>query len=258
MKQKSCLMNNPVMHWIDTALVTINAILIASFNMAFLVKDPDLHALIGHFIQGFLCLFIAEELVRFFLLRGDFLKDHRNIFTVIVLILAVTLQIPDLTILLMFNSFRALRLLSSKKTRHVIDTLFHAIPGVLNLLVLIIIAFVIFAVLATNLFGQQVPHLWGTIGESLISLQQIMLGDDWGNNLRETMKVYPYAWILSIAFLIAVTFILLNVFIGVIVDAMQTAEEEDDSNKDMDDLKAQLKVLRQDIEIIKSAIIKTQ
>jgi len=126
----------------------------------------------------------------------------------------------------------------------------------MNLLLLILISYFIFAVLATNMYGEKVPELWGSIPQSLLSLQQIMLGDDWGNNLRATLKFYPYAWIFSSAFLIVVTFILLNVFVGVIVDAMQTAEEGDDPDSNTDALQKELQALRKDMEAIKKAVVK--
>lgn len=254
--KKSHFINTPIAHWIDTALVTINAILVCLFNMEIFEHGSEIHAFIGQAIIFFLCIFVVGELIRLYILKLDFFKDHRNIFCAAVLIVAIALRKPDLTILLLFNSFRALRLLTSKKTRHIIDALFHAIPGALNLLILIIMAFFIFAVLGTNLFGEHVPKLWGTITQSLLSLQQIMVGDNWGSNLEETMKFYPYAWIFSTAFLILVTFILLNVFIGVIVDAMQAAAEENDAvvDDDIHALKNEISSLRKDINLIKAAV----
>lgn len=250
-------LNSPTMHWFDAFLVVANALVITLFNTAAFIKNPDLHANLDLLIHVFLYAFAALEIWRIAIFRADFFKDHRNIFVVLVLIAAFSFNIPDLTILLLFNSLRAFRLLDFfPKTRHVIDTLFHAIPGSINLLLLILIAYFIFAVLATNMYGEKVPELWGSISQSLLSLQQIMLGDDWGNNLRATLKFYPYAWIFSTAFLIVVTFILLNVFVGVIVDAMQTAEEGSNSESDMDALQKEIQTLRKDIEIIKKSIVK--
>lgn len=185
-----------------------------------------------------------------------------NLFSFAVLGVSFIFKAPELTVLLLFHFYRSLRIVGSKKTRHVIDTLFHTIPGVLNLLFLICIAYFAFAVLGTYLFGAKVPHLWGTIGQSLLSLQQAMLGDDWGNNLRDTLKFYPYAWVFSTAFLIIMTFILLNVFIGVIVDAMQTAEQGEDKEEEGEGLKKEMVSLRNDIhalkKILKSSDLKAQ
>lgn len=253
--QKS--LKGPAVHWADTALVLINALVITLFNMAVFSHNLPVHQLLGQLSYLFLYLFIVIEIIRVLMERKNFFKDHRNIFVVLVLIAAITLGLPELTILLLFNTLRTLRIINLfPKTRHVIDTLFHSLPGAMNLLLLIFLAYFIFAVLGTNLYGHQVPELWGSIPQSLLSLQQIMLGDDWGNNLRATLKFYPNAWIFSTAFLIVVTFVLLNVFVGVIVDAMQTAEVGDDSESEMEALQKEVKRLRQDIAVIKQAVTK--
>lgn len=250
-------MTESAVHWLDTALVIINAVIVTLFNMAVFKDNLPVYEALGQLIPIFLYLFVVIEVIRVLLLKGEYFKDHRNIFVVLVLIGAFAFHIPELTILLLFNVLRTLRILALfPKTRHVIDTLFHALPGAMNLLFLILIAFVVFAVLATNLYGDKVPDLWGTIPQSLLSLQQIMLGDDWGNNLRATLKFYPYAWAFSTGFLIVVTFILLNVFVGVIVDAMQTAEEGDDSDEQMQALQQEIKSLKDDIAMIKKAVVK--
>lgn len=258
MQAKHHFFNSPTMHWIETILVVINAVVITLFNMSAFGSDSSLHATLGTLVYIFLGIFILIEIGRIIAFRSSFLKDHRNIFVVLVLVSALVLNIPDLTILLLFNSLRALRLLNLfPKTRHVIDTLFHAIPGSMNLLVLILISFFIFAVLATNMYGEKVPELWGNIPQSLLSLQQVMLGDNWGDNLRATLKFYPYAWVFSTAFLIIVSFILLSVFVGIIVDAMQTAQKGEDEAEDaIEVVKKELKALRKDIEAIKKAVEK--
>lgn len=253
---QKCL-NGSVVHWADTVLVLINALVITLFNMAVFSHNLPVHQFLGQLSHLFLYFFIVIEISRILLERRNFFKDHRNVFVVLVLGAAVTLGLPELTILLLFNTLRTLRIIDLfPKTRHVIDTLFHSLPGSMNLLLLIFLSYFIFAVLGTNLYADQVPDLWGSIPQSLLSLQQIMLGDDWGNNLRATLKFYPYAWIFSTAFLVVVTFVLLNVFVGVIVDAMQTAELGNDSETEMEALQKEVKRLRQDIAVIKQAVTK--
>lgn len=247
-----------IAHWGDTALVVMNALVITLYNMAVFSQNPPIHQFLGQVTSIFLYILIGAEIIRLIMYGTSFLKDHRNIFVILVLGAAFILKLPELTILLLFNTLRTLRVIDLfPKTRHVIDTLFHALPGVMNLLLLIILSYFIFAVLATNLYSEYVPELWGSIPQSLLSLQQIMLGDDWGNNLRATLRFYPYAWIFSTAFLVVVTFILLNVFVGVIVDAMQTAEEGEGGPDEIDILLKEIKRLRQDITQIKQVIVKT-
>lgn len=236
-------------HWLDTFLVVLNAVIITFYNLAIFSSIPNIYSMLGIVSYGFLYFFILLEFLRFITSPKKFFHDHRNIFTLFVLGVAVSLKNPDLTILLIFSSLRTLRLINYfPKTRHLIDALFHALPGVINLIVLILVSYFVFAVLATNMYGEKVPELWGSIPQSLLSLQQIMLGDDWGNNLRATLKHYPYAWLFSTVFLVLTSFVLLNVFVGVIVDSMQAAEEGNNSDNETIALKKELSLLRKELQ----------
>jgi voltage-gated sodium channel len=44
--------------------------------------------------------------------------------------------------------------------------------------------------------------------------------------VRPVMEVYPYAWVYFIPFILFTTFTMLNLFIGIIVNAMQSEHEE--------------------------------
>ena len=44
--------------------------------------------------------------------------------------------------------------------------------------------------------------------------------------VRPVMKIYPYAWVFFVPFIMVTSFAVINLFIGVIVDAMQTVQEE--------------------------------
>ena len=43
--------------------------------------------------------------------------------------------------------------------------------------------------------------------------------------VRPTMELFPYSWIFFVPFIIVTSFAVLNLFIGIIVDAMQTSHE---------------------------------
>jgi voltage-gated sodium channel len=89
------------------------------------------------------------------------------------------------------------------------------------------LVFYIGAVLATKLFGASFPDFFGTIGKSMFSLFQVMTLESWSMSIvRPVMDVYPWAWMFFVPFIIVTTFAVLNLFIGVIVDAMQAGHHE--------------------------------
>jgi voltage-gated sodium channel len=77
------------------------------------------------------------------------------------------------------------------------------------------------AVLATNLFGEKFPEWFGSLGGSLFSLFQILTLEGWADIARAVMEPYPWAPLFFIPFIILTTFTVLNLFIGIIVTAMQ-------------------------------------
>jgi voltage-gated sodium channel len=223
-------LNSNLMHWIDTGLLYINLGFVALENSWSFQGHNS--TLLQKVLHVFVIIFIVEAAIRILINGRHFFTDHRNFFTLAVLGSCLYFNMPDLTILLAFRSLRAWRTLDFiPKTRHVIDALYHAIPGVINIIFLIVFVFIIFTVLGVYLFGSQVPDLWGSYTQSFTTLQQIMLSDDWGNNLRATSKFYPHSWIFFLSFLTLITFVLLNLFIGVIVDAMQSAQGEKEAEK---------------------------
>lgn len=239
------------LHWPYTFLVFINALLISAqgFSLTPLTMKPLFNSL----ITGLLFVFCAEIMIKIWLLKVRFFTDHRNIFVIIILSAALLSGFYPLTILLTFTALRSFRSLTFiPKTTHIIDTLFHTIPGCLNIIFLIGLTFFIFATLGTHLFGQDVPSLWGNLTQSMISLQQVMLGDDWGTNLRATMKHHPYAWAFYISFLFFVGLILLNLFVGIIIDSMQAAQT---GNKEAEPhLKDQIQNLKSEISALKKEL----
>ncbi|MFT4574172.1 MAG: voltage-gated sodium channel, partial [Marinomonas primoryensis] len=60
---------------------------------------------------------------------------------------------------------------------------------------------------------------------------QVMTLESWSMGIaRPVMETFPYAWVFFIPFILIATFTMLNLFIAVIVNAVQTMH--DDDNKD--------------------------
>ena len=90
------------------------------------------------------------------------------------------------------------------------------------------IIFYVFAVMATKLFGAAYPEWFGNLHHSLFSLFQIMTLEGWPDIVRQVKETHPYAWIFFIIYILIATFTVLNLFIAVIVDAMQKQHQKDE------------------------------
>ncbi|MBC8239398.1 MAG: ion transporter, partial [Alphaproteobacteria bacterium] len=96
---------------------------------------------------------------------------------------------------------------------------------------LLFLIFYVFAVIATKLFGGPFPQWFGSIGESMYSLFQIMTLESWSMGIvRPVMEQFPYAWAFFVPFIIISSFTVLNLFIAIIVDSMQTMHREEEEH----------------------------
>jgi voltage-gated sodium channel len=125
-----------------------------------------------------------------------------------------------------------MRLLSVvPQMRRVIAALGHSIPGMASVVGVLCIVFYVSAVLTTKLFGghpdPNMQEWFGSIGASAYTLFQIMTLESWSMGIvRPTMELFPLSWVFFVPFIIVTSFAVLNLFIGIIVDAMHTAQKE--------------------------------
>lgn len=140
-----------------------------------------------------------------------------------------------------FSSLRALRVLRVLRLvtifpslRKVIQSLLASLPGIASIGALMLIVFYVAAIISTHLFGDNFPKYFGNLQDSAFSLFQIMTAESWASNIaRPVMEVHPYAWIFFVVFIVISSFIVLNLFVAVIVDAMQkdVAYQEGEEDK---------------------------
>jgi voltage-gated sodium channel len=75
--------------------------------------------------------------------------------------------------------------------------------------------------MATTLFRVSHPAEFGDLGASLLTLFQLTQFDGWGDLVKSLNAAHPWAWAFVLAFTVIAAFAVLNLFIGVIVDAVQ-------------------------------------
>ena len=208
-----------------------------------------------------LACFVAELLAKLYVYRMGFWRNAWNVFDFLVVAIALVPAAGPFSVLRALRVLRVLRLISNvRPLRRVVGGLLQALPGMGSILLLISLLFYVASVIATKLFGSNFPEWFGTIGASAYSLFQIMTLESWSMGIvRPVMEVYPYAWVFFVPFILATTFTVMNLFIGVVVDAMQREHEAEveaekasagpsDSDRRLDALTQEIKALRQEVE----------
>lgn len=86
--------------------------------------------------------------------------------------------------------------------------------------------FFVFSVLGVYLFQHESVPAFRSLTAAMHSMFQVLSGDDWYNVLRTVLPVYPHAWIYFYIYYVVMVFTVLNLFVGVVVGALQEAESE--------------------------------
>jgi voltage-gated sodium channel len=213
--------------------------------------------LLDHFILGIFIL----ELVLLIIARGtDFFKDPWSMFDFVVIAIAVVPATESLSVLRALRVLRVLRLINKVESmRKVVGGLLSCLPSLASVVSLILIIFYVSAVIATNLFGQAFPELFGGMGNTAFTLFQVMTLESWSDGIaRPVMEKFPYAWIFFILFILIATFVIVNLFIAVIVDSLTSGSSSEDSQaaRDQSDiLQLEMQAMRQEIRELKALVI---
>jgi len=236
-----------------TILIVINAITLG------LETVPEVMERFGPLLvvldRVILAVFVIEVSARLIVWRLDFFRDPWRIFDFVVVGVALVPATGALSVLRALRVLRVLRMISMVPSlKRVVGGLVGALPGMGSIMLLLTLVFYVFSVMATKLYADSFPEWFGSIPASAYSLFQIMTLESWSMGIvRPVMEVHPGAWAFFLPFILCTTFTVLNLFIGIIVSAMQ-AEHDAEASADREALATEqgtmlkeLKAIRKDL-----------
>ena len=184
------------------------------------------------FNQVVISIFTIEILLRIYIHRLSFFKDPWSVFDFTIVAISLVPASTGFEILRVLRVLRLFRLVTAvPQMRKIVSALISVIPGMLSVIALMTLFFYIFAIMATQLFSEKFPEWFGTLGESFYTLFQVMTLESWSMGIvRPVMEVYPYAWVFFVPFIFVVTFVMVNLVVAIIVDAMAILNQEEEQH----------------------------
>ena len=182
-----------------------------------------------HLDQLILGVFVLEILLKLYAFGFRFFRNAWNLFDFAIVAIAVIPAAGAFSVFRTIRILRTLRLIKNvPKLRVIIEALIKSIPSIGWIMILLMTVFYIFAVLATNLYGAAFPHWFGTIGESMFTLFQVMTLESWATGIaRPMMEQMPFAYFFFIPFILIATYTTLNIFIAIVVNTMNELHHQD-------------------------------
>ncbi|MET0182678.1 MAG: ion transporter [Caulobacterales bacterium] len=234
--------------WDNLILLCIIANAVALGLDANFGPEWEYHHLIDDLDQIFLLIFTVE-LAFEFLAQGPrkYFGNAWNIFDVIVVGICYVAISPAISALRTLRVLRVFRLVSAvPQMRRVVEALFGALPGILATSAILFVVFFIGSVMATTLFRGEAG--FENLGQSALSLFALTQFDGWGDTIARLNASHPWAWAFLMSFTVIAAFAVLNLFIGVIVDAVQETRNEQTA-----EIKADVDVIEEGVEEIQTA-----
>ncbi|MBW4706744.1 ion transporter [Roseobacter sp. YSTF-M11] len=221
--------------WLDQAWVInlVMAVIILNAVLLGMETSPELMARAGPVIIALdtacLAIFVVEIALKIFARGGRFFRNGWSLFDLFIVAVALVPGSQTISVLRALRILRVLRVISvAPRLRRVVEGFIIALPGMGSVFLLMAIIFYIGAVMATKLFAASFPEWFGSLPQSAYTLFQIMTLESWSMGIvRPVMDIYPYAWAFFVPFIMITTFAVVNLLVGLIVNSMQDAHQEE-------------------------------
>lgn len=210
-------------------------------------------------------IFTIEIIIKFIVYGKSFFKDGWNNFDFILVAMS---WVPTGGVFSSFRAFRVLRALRAlrlvtrlQRLRIIVQAIIESIPNVGWASLLLLLIFYIFSIMGTTMFAEAFPEFFGSIGKSMYSLFQIMTLESWSMGIaRPVIAEFPYAWMYFVSFILTSSFIVMNVIVGVVVNAIgelseQARKEQELKNiKNSTNLELELNKLKSQIAVVEDLL----
>jgi voltage-gated sodium channel len=251
-------------NWVQRFLIIL---IVVNAAIMGLETNPEVMAAAGSYLllldHAILWVFIGELVLLIAARRLLFFKDAWCVFDLLVVLIALVPATGSLSVLRALRVLRILRLINKVESmRTVVGALLGSLPGLGSVFGLILIIFYVSAVIATNMFGEAFPARFGSLSQSFYTLFQVMTLEGWSEEIaRPVMEVFPSAWVFFILFILTATFIVVNLFVAVIVDSINSVKlaqvtelQGSTSSNDMQQIKDELNEMKALIQNLKQTL----
>lgn len=163
-----------------------------------------------------------------------YFRDGWNVFDFTIVALCVLpVAGPFAAVLRLVRTLRLLRLVTAlPKLQLLVGALIKSLSSMGYVGLLLSLIFYIYAVAGVHLFGQASPEYFGNLRAALLSLFQMITLDDWRTMYDSAQAAARFAATpYFVSFILLGTMIMLNLFIGIVMNSMAEMHTELDELK---------------------------
>lgn len=226
-------------HFLFT-LILLSAIIIGLETYPGLVKQyQPVMSLIDKLIIAVFTLEIALKILAFGKKPWQYFRDPWNVFDFVIVAICL-IPFSDTHYFAVFRILRVLRIFRMitvfPKLKLIISALLKSIPSMGYVIMLIGILFYVYAIVGVFLFGKTDPMHFGDLHHTFVTLFKVLTLEGWtdimnvhiyGTTVNESQQIISLWPVLYFAsFIVIGAMIIMNLFIGVIMNSMEESQAE--------------------------------
>ena len=163
-----------------------------------------------------------------------FFRNGWNVFDFVVVAASLLPQAGAFAVVARLGRLiRVTRLVSLfPELRLIIGTMVRSIPSMGHVIVLLSLLLYVYAVLGFHYFRHADPAHWGSLGAALLTLFQMLTLEGWVEIQAAVLERFPWAWIYFSSFVFVAVFVVVNLFIAVVINNLESVKHEQQVDAD--------------------------
>ena len=234
------LINNKVFNFFIFSLILLSAVIIGIETYPGLAKQyHDALSSIDRFIIAIFTIEIALKIISNGKRPWVYFSDSWNVFDFIIVVVCL-IPYNDTHYFAVFRILRVLRIFRMitvfPKLRLIIGALLKSIPSMGYVVMLIGILFYVYAIVGVFVFGENDPMHFGDLHHAFVTLFKVLTLEGWTDIMnvhifgpindenQKIVSLWPFLYFAS--FILIGAMIIMNLFIGVIMNSMEESQKE--------------------------------
>ena len=184
----------------------------------------------------FLGIFMVEILIRIAAYGSrpqDYFKDGWNVFDFVVVFAVVIPGVREnATLLRLVRLLRIVRVISIfPDLRVLVRGMVGALRPIASMALLIVLFLFTYGMVGVQLFGEELPERWDDIGTAVLTLFTVLTLEGWNEVLFAAQDVTQFAWVFFVSFVLIGAFLVINVLIAIVINAIDEAREAEKTDE---------------------------
>jgi voltage-gated sodium channel len=222
------LVDSPAFTAAVVAVILANAVVLGLQTYPGLEREHgDTLDLLNRLFLAFFVVEISLRVASYLPRPWNYFREGWNVFDFLAVGLAFVPGLRENTTILrlarLARIVRVVHLLPD--VRILITAVIRSLPPLASMAVLTTLILFIYGMVGWQLFGDALPGDWGTIGTAMLTLFVMLTLENFPHYMDAGMEVHPWSWVFFVSFVLTAAFIVINVFIGIVLNSMEEARE---------------------------------